>query len=228
MTVLFFDYETTGVDPLKDRPVEVGIADQDGKVMLDTRCNPLMPIAVGASAVHGIHRKHITTFPTYLQVLKMQLEFFASFEDVIISGFNTSIFDIPMFEACIGSPVLLNYNKLDVLDVVYRYYPTIKDKKLTELYKRAFQEELIGAHGAIQDCIGTARLLEAFCENLGQTPMELALELSIPTAYTIMPVGKHRGKPIEDIPKGWARWMRDNAEGMRPDLRATVDTIVDF
>jgi DNA polymerase III epsilon subunit-like protein len=229
-TLFAYDYETTGTDVTKDRPLQVGVCDWTGRIVINTLCNPAMPIAEEASKVHGISASDLVGFPDYLMALWTQEMVFLSVEDPIIAGFNTSMFDGPMFENCYSKPVygeeiLIKFRQLDLLDVIYRYYPTLEQKKLTYLHSHFLGRELEGAHGAIQDCIGTVEVLKWVCADLGKTPDELVVELKTPQAYEVMPIGKHRGVSVESVPKSWAQWMLSNADRMRPDLQATVELI---
>ena len=220
--ILFYDYETTGVDPRKDRPIQIGVCDTEGRIYLNTYCNPCMPIAEEATKVHGISSADLVGFPDYLCAIFSQLQIFKGFESPIVAGFNTSVYDDVMLESCYGEGSLSSYRKLDVLDVVYRYYPTLEKKKLVDLHQHFLGQELTGAHGAIQDCIGTANVLKAVCMERGSAPSELAKELETPQVYPILPIGKHRGRHVEDVPYSWANWMLSNATNMRQDLEATV------
>jgi len=223
--VLCYDYETTGVDRKKDRPLQIGVCDGTGRVCINTLCDPCMPIDPGASEVHGIAQESVKGFPDYLIALYGQMAFFRAYDDPIIAGFNTSMFDGPMLEACLG-PVLAPYRQLDLLDVIYRYFPELEKKKLTELHETFLGRPLVGAHGAIQDCIGTAEVLREVCRRVERTPDQLVEELKTPKAYEIMPIGKYRGRRLEDIPLSWASWMSSNAEDMRPDLQLTVNAVL--
>lgn len=225
-TILIHDYETTGVGVKKDRPVQIGVCDGNGRIMMNTLCNPCMEIAEGAARVHGITAQHVAEFPDYLIALWSQLHLFKSFEDPIISGFNTSMFDNRMFEECLGHKPLHGFRTLDVMDVIYRHYPDLEQKKLSQLHEQFLKRPLVGAHGAIQDCLGTAAVLEYICEDVGKSPDQLSKELETEQVYSVMPIGKYRGYGVEDVPKSWANWMSNNATDMRPDLEATVEYVL--
>ena len=66
--LVFFDIESTGTNPYRDRIVEIAVI----KVMPDgsredvvRRINPCMPIPAGASAVHGIYDDDVKDCPTF-------------------------------------------------------------------------------------------------------------------------------------------------------------------
>ena len=66
--IIFFDLETTGVDPAHDRIVEISMVkvEPDGSKQVKTRrINPEMPIPAEATAVHGITDEDIKGEPTF-------------------------------------------------------------------------------------------------------------------------------------------------------------------
>jgi uncharacterized protein (DUF3820 family) len=47
-----------------------------------------------------------------------------------------------------------------------------------------------------------------------------------PVVYDTMPIGKYKGWAIADVPYGWARYMREHASDLRPDLDRTITYIM--
>jgi DNA polymerase-3 subunit epsilon len=92
----FFDLETTGVNVIKDRIVEISIAKAniDGTVTVKTRrVNPGMPIPVESSMVHGIYDDDVANEPSFKQIAKSMAQFL---EGCDLAGFNSNRFDVPM------------------------------------------------------------------------------------------------------------------------------------
>lgn len=225
--VMCYDFETTGANIYADRPVQIGVCDGNGRIMMNTYVNPYMPIPAEATQVHGISDDLVREAPDYVAALwGLGRLLFVQNEEIILAGFNTTRFDTPIFEKCCNTEVANRVTQLDLLDVIYRYWPTLENKKLVGVYEHFTGKPLVGAHGAIQDCIGTAAVLKKVCEHLQKTPDELAEELKTPKVYEIMPIGKHKGKRISEVPHSWAQWMRNNAKDMRADLEKTVNYIL--
>ena len=225
-SVLSYDFETTGAKPLIDRPVQIGMCDGNSRILINSLVNPCMEIAAGAVEVHGISADHVRDMPDYLIGLYTLKTTIGLFMDPLIIGYNTSMFDTPMFTACIGHDPIPGLTELDLLDIRYRYWPTAESQKLSAVHLEMTGQELVGAHGAIQDCLGVVAVLKAMCDKLGKSPRELAEELKTPKPYPIMPIGKHKGKALDNVPVSWANWMQNNASDMRPDLQATVDYVL--
>jgi len=223
-----YDLETTGTDPLKDRPVQIGLIDTD-RVLMNSLCDPCMPIPEEASNVHGITNETVQGHPDYMYALWTFHRLLPPPDQVTLCGFNHSTYDSVMVDACLQNmnlKLLGRYEHLDVLDILYRYEPELESKKLGDAYKSLNGKTLTGAHGAVADCIGTVDLLLPLCLRHKKSPKEFAEELKTPQVYEIMPIGKYTGLPIERVPLSWARWMKNNADRMRPDLQLTVDVIL--
>ena len=241
ITLIQYDLETTGTDPTKARPVQIGarmeIYDdwqrRSEGTILSTLVNPEEPIPEGASNVHGITDEAVAHAPAISWAfwpLTLMLEQLRTNypKTLLIAGYNVEAYDNVVVEYCCkGLNFNRDYQTLDVLNLLMRYRPGLESHKLGEAHLALTGEELIGAHGALQDCIGTGKILETLCQEEKKSPLTFAKELKTPQVYTKMPIGKHKGQEPKSIPRGWAQWMRNHAGGMRPDLKRTVDWILD-
>lgn len=92
----FFDLETTGVDTVNDRIVEISMlrAMPDGSSNQKTmRINPEMPIPAESSAIHGIYDEDVKDSPTFR---KAASEISAFLEGCDLAGYNSVKFDLPL------------------------------------------------------------------------------------------------------------------------------------
>ena len=92
----FFDLETTGVDTVNDRIVEISMlkAMPDGSSVQRTlRINPEMPIPAEVSAVHGIFDEDVKDCPTFR---KAAADIASFLEGCDLAGYNSVRFDLPM------------------------------------------------------------------------------------------------------------------------------------
>ena len=99
--IAFFDIESTGVDPSKDRIVEIAIIRFDDDLMAlgqgtSYRLNPTILIPKEASDVHGITDEMVKDCPTFKQAYDNIL---ADLEGCDLGTFNGISFDIPMLNA---------------------------------------------------------------------------------------------------------------------------------
>jgi len=97
-TFVSFDVETTGLDPLTDRIVEVGAVRFGGNGKLaeyQQLVNPECPIPANAVAIHGITDEMVVSSPPIAASLPSVIEFFG---DSILIAHNAP-FDIGFFDA---------------------------------------------------------------------------------------------------------------------------------
>lgn len=233
MNTLGFDLETTGTDTLSDRPVQVAMLFRSGgttRVIANELVNPGMPISPGAAAVHGISDQMVVNAPDVsIAAWRMHLIAEQLKDDTVLVTFNGRAFDVPMIDRCFGQPVF-DMPHVDVLQFARRFFPTFKGsvsqggKTLGELYAHFLNKPLENAHDAAADVTATLDLLDAMRVKAGITLEDLVEDQRVFRPYAIMPLGKYMGRPIDEIPVSWARFMDDKE--LDGDLRATVDYVL--
>ena len=94
--VVFLDLETTGVNVVTDRIVEIALLKifPDGREEeLQMRINPEVPIPEESSRIHGIYDEDVKNAPTFREAAKNLAKFL---EGCDLGGFNSNRFDIPL------------------------------------------------------------------------------------------------------------------------------------
>lgn len=97
--LVFFDLETTGLNPGRDRIVEITLVklNPDGTEESKTRLiNPGVPIPEESTRIHGITDEQVADKPMFHQIARSFRDFLDGCD---ICGFNIKRFDIPMLEA---------------------------------------------------------------------------------------------------------------------------------
>jgi DNA polymerase III alpha subunit (gram-positive type) len=231
-TIFAVDLETTGLDLKKDKPCQIGLVyyvNGTSRVLMNTLVNPLTPISLEATTLNGITNKMVEHATDYaIQVWVVDMLFQAYSPDIILT-YNGSQFDIPILNECIGREIFPRVKQLDLLDVMYRNYPTLQSFKLGSVYEKFVGHPLEEAHQAISDVNGLIYLLKAVLADLKTTATELADDLAIARPYTIFPISKnHKGKKLKEVPISFARRLLEQNPngGMRPDLAASVEAIL--
>lgn len=178
--IFVFDTETTGVDPLQDRIVELGAARViDGRVdqLYRYLVNPGVPIPAGAAAVHGITDENVLTAPTFTRIAPTLLHSLNVFP--LYCGYNAVAFDTVIINAELervaATTPLTDLNpklpsRLDVarvLDVFIfvRWYFRHLPKRTLGAVCEHFGVPLVNAHSAAADAQATGRLLMALITN---------------------------------------------------------------
>ena len=231
MKIIALDIETTGVDPETALPVQVSMIylhETERRILMNTLCNPNVAIPKDATAVHGISDSDVQQSPD-AQMVCWQTEHIASMAnpDVLVT-YNGKLFDVPIISRLSGGKYLASLPHIDVLDMAYRYLPTLENHKLGTLYKTLIGKEAKNAHDALSDVQYTVDIMEALRKRLKLTLPELLAEMSEPKPYTIMPISKHKGKLISEVPVSFARWLLDQNKGkpMRQDLKLSMESLL--
>jgi len=231
MNLLAIDIETTGVEPEKTNPVQISMVIANGenrRILMNTLCNPGEPIPKDATAVHGITDNDVQAKPD-AQIACWQAEHIASLArpDVLVT-YNGKLFDVPIISRLSGGSYLSSLPHVDVLDMAYRYLPTIENHKLGTIYKHVCGKEARNAHNALADVQYTLDIMDALRKQLKMTIPQLLEEMATPKPYTIMPISKYKGKVLSDVPMSFAKWLLDQNKGkpMRADLKLSMEVIL--
>lgn len=239
MTILLaLDFETTGLSLTEDLPVQVSLVLREHTnghyldyPLVDQLCDPGKPIDPGATAVHGITDAMVAGMPSSWSVVEYAAQmaaYYAQGRESYLVGFNSNNFDVPMANNILQRQAF-TLPHIDVLRFARFYFPEVRGlmggKTLGELHQVFLNRTLEGAHGAQADVIGTLDLLRAMQVRAQVTLAQLASEQSIARAYPVLPLGKHIGKPISEVPYSWAKFLSAKTD-LDPDLRATVDAIM--
>jgi DNA polymerase-3 subunit epsilon len=160
----FFDLETTGVNIVRDRIVEISIlkALMNGTTAVKTlRINPEIPIPLESSLIHGIYDEDVKDAPTFRSVAKNIAAFL---EGCDLAGFNSNRFDVPLLvEEFLRAGVDIEMKSRKLVDV-QRIFHLMEPRNLSAAYKFYCGKELIDAHSAEADTIATYEILNAQVE----------------------------------------------------------------
>ena len=162
--VVFLDLETTGIDIVKDRIVEIAIlkihldGSEEEKVL---RINPEMPIPEESIRIHGITNEDVANEPVFREVARNIAKFI---EGCDVAGFNSNRFDIPMLaEEFLRADVDIDLKKRKFIDVQAIFHKMEK-RTLAAAYKFYCGKPLVDAHSAIADTRATYEVLKAQLE----------------------------------------------------------------
>lgn len=225
--IVFFDLETTGVNAIHDRIVEISYIKvfPDGNEESKTlRINPERHIPEQSSAIHGIYDEDVKDCPTFKQVAR---DIAAIFVNSDISGFNSNYFDVPMLvEEMLRAGIDFDITKCRLIDV-QNIYHKLEQRTLSAAYKFYCGKNLEDAHSAQADTRATYEVLKA---QLDKYPDKLNNDVQFLSSFSKMndnvdfagriiyndkhiPVfnfGKYKGQSVEDVlarDPGYYGWM---------------------
>jgi DNA polymerase-3 subunit epsilon len=224
--IVFLDLETTGVDPAKDRIVEVSLVkvQPDGSEEVKTRrINPGMPIPPESTQVHGITDDDVKDEPRFEQIAKSLA---AYIEGCDLAGYNSNKFDIPVLaEEFLRAGVDVDLKKRKFVDVQTIFHK-MEQRTLVAAYRFYCDRELEGAHSAEADTLATYEVLKA---QLDRYP-DLENDVEFLARFTeqnrcadyagrilydkddveVFGFGKYKGRPVAEVFReepGYYSWM---------------------
>ncbi len=224
--IVFFDLETTGLDVVKDRIVEIALlkVHPDGtEETLHTLVNPGMPIPQTSTAVHGISDADVADKPTFEEVGKRVVAFI---ENCDLGGYNCNRFDVPLLAEelqRVGIPV--DFSRRKVVDVQVIYYKQ-EPRTLTAAYQYYANKPLDGAHSADVDTMATYEVLKGQLKMYSDLPSDVeslsdytkqmdTVDLGGRMVYDesgtpCFNFGKYKGQPVVEVLRkdpGYFGWM---------------------
>lgn len=227
--IIFFDLETTGINVITDRIVEISILKifTDGHEESRTyRVNPEMPIPAESTAIHGISNDDIKDSPKFREIARNIAQFI---EGADIGGFNSNKFDIPVLaEEFIRADVDIDLKKRKFIDVQTIFHKMEK-RTLEAAYKLYCNKELENAHSAEADTRATYEVLLAQLDRYPdlKNDVDFLAEFSSfnrnvdfvgrmiynDNNEEVFNFGKYKGHKVEDVldkDPGFFAWMLNN------------------
>ena len=225
--IVFFDLETTGINIVKDRIVEISFVKvhPNGKEESKTRrINPEMPIPPESTAIHGITDEDVKDCPTFKEIAKSLA---AQIEGCDLAGYNSNRFDIPLLaEEFLRAGVDIDLNKRKFVDVQTIFHK-MEQRTLSAAYKFYCDKSLENAHTAEADTMATYEILKA---QLDRYPDDLQNDIDFLSKYSsftnnvdfagrmiynedgkeVINFGKYKGKLVEEVLKtdtGYYSWI---------------------
>lgn len=224
--LVFFDLETTGINIVSDRIVEISFlkvypnGDEESRTRL---INPEMPIPPEATAIHHITDEDVKDAPTFKAVAKSLA---AQIEGCDLAGFNSNRFDIPLLaEEFLRAEVDIDLMKRKFIDVQTIFHKK-EQRTLVAAYKFYCGKELDDAHSAEADTKATYEVLKGQLDKY--TDLENNVDfLSAYSCFTnnvdfsgrvvyndqgqeVINFGKYKGRLVEDVLRtdpGYYGWI---------------------
>ena len=224
--LVFFDLETTGIDMVNDRIVEICILKvfPDGRTEVKTRrVNPTSPIPAQATAIHGITNEDVKDCPTFKEIAKSLVQLI---EGCDFAGYNSNKFDLPLLaEEFIRAGIDFDLKKRKFIDVQTIFHK-MEQRTLVAAYKFYCDKDLDNAHSAEADTVATYEVLKAQLDRYPElkNDIDFLSDFSAKTRNVdfagrivlndkdveVFNFGKHRGRPVVEVLEtepGYYAWM---------------------
>ncbi|MEM7176035.1 MAG: DUF3820 family protein [Chlamydiota bacterium] len=204
---IFYDTETTGVRSDQDRVIEIGAYDPTRDQTFSHLIHPGCPIPKEATAIHKITDDMVKDAPSFAEVAKQFMSFCEG--EVVLIAHNNDAFDRLFIEAEFKRNALSvpSWLYIDSLKWARKYRPDLPRHSLQHL-REYFGIPANQAHRALDDVI---ILHKVFLELTDDLSLEMVLQLAAEKrVLRQMPFGKHRGKPLQEVPSGYIQWLHSN------------------
>jgi DNA polymerase III subunit epsilon len=159
--IVFFDLETTGINIVSDRIVELSYLKiyPEGKEESQTfLVNPTIPIPPKTTAIHGISDEDVKDAPPFTELAKTLSKII---EGCDLAGYNSNKFDIPLLaEELLRAGVDIDLKKRKLIDVQVIFHKK-EQRTLSAAYKFYCEKELANAHSAEADTRATYEILKS-------------------------------------------------------------------
>lgn len=200
------DCEATGLDVVHDRIVEVAVVRFTLDEVLEeyeSLVNPLIPIPESSIEVHHITDAMVQDKPDMRQLLPQILTLVGASP---IVGHGVA-YDIDLIaNACERSGIPTTIRKNPFVDTLRlaRLYGESPSNSL-QVLRSHFNIEEEGAHRAMSDVIVNIQVFKRLAARF--TSLDHILKtLAKPILMKIMPLGKHKGRRIKDLPLPYLLW----------------------
>lgn len=205
-TFVCIDCESTGLDTKQDRIVEVAVTSFTFTAPIDSfdsLIDPERDIPANVIAVHHITPEMVAGKPKIKEVLPEVLRIIGK-HPIVGHGVQ---FDIDLIDqACQRHHIPCSITKNITFDTLRlaRLYGDSPSNSLEQLRKH-FNIEEEGAHRAMSDVTVNIQVFKKLAHQY-HTIRDLQQVLSKPIAMKFMPLGKHKGRLLKEVPIDYLYW----------------------
>lgn len=212
--VIYYDTETTGVKPEKDRIIEIAAYDPVRERSFEKLVNPGCPIPPDATAIHHITNEMVASAPSFAEIGAEFIEFCEG--EVILVAHNNDSFDYHFLRCEFERHTMKMpaWKFLDSLKWARRYRSDLPRHTL-QFLREIYEIPANNAHRALDDVIVLQRVCESLMDDL--TIGEAFELLNRPRALQHMPFGKHQGQPLSQVPHAYVQWLASNGVFEKPE-----------
>lgn len=202
------DCETTGLNKEQDHIIEIALIKFTFKETLlekQTLVNPMCLIPAQSIEIHHITQDMIKDQPLIQDILT---DYLKPLENAILVGHKID-FDIDM---------VAKSAKTHLIPSTIHQHPSIDTLRLARLYGESDTNSLEALqdhfripkrtlHRAMEDVKLNIDVFKKLCDRLGfKDAKSIIKRLEKPIMLKKMPLGKHKGRPFQDIPLNYLKW----------------------
>lgn len=212
--IVFFDLETTGTDPAKDRIIELALVKllpNGTREKYVKRVNPGMPIPKSSSDIHGITDEDVKDAPLFKHIAHEVNEWIKGCD---LGGYASSKFDIPlMAEELLRVGIDVDFTDRNMIDVQQIFFK-MEARTLSAAYSFYCNKQMENAHSAEADIMATIEVLEAQLDKYPDLSKEVkplndftnqdqyvdyARRIIMKDGHPVFNFGKNKGRKVEEV-----------------------------
>jgi DNA polymerase III epsilon subunit-like protein len=205
MSLIFFDFETTGLNihskVKPDKIIQFMFLNASSQEYYSSFVNPNKNIPPKVVSLTGLTNDDVSTYKTIDHYIPLIVDFIGTTEPVFLIGHNCDSFDkiilLNEVKNC-NLTVPSNWHFIDTLKLARNLLPDLENHKLDTL-RAHFSLSTVNSHLASKDVLDLEKIYKEIAKN--KTPWEL-LDLSKKFSQ-IMPFGKHKGEHFRNIPANY-------------------------
>ena len=204
LRAIFYDTETTGIKPDKDRVIEIAAYDPVKDRYFEKLVNPGCSIPPEATAIHHITDEMVASAPPFAQIGAEFIDFCEG--EVVLIAHNNDSFDLHFLRNEFKRHTLEmpSWKFLDSLKWARRYRPDLPRHTL-QFLREIYGVPANNAHRALDDVLVLHRIFHSLIDDL--TMDEVYHLLNRPRSIQTMPFGKHQGQALSQIPRSYVQWL---------------------
>ncbi len=208
LNIIFYDTETTGLRPGKDRIIEIAAYNSRTEESFVQFVNPGIPIPAESIAISGITDAMVAEAGSFAEVGAQFIQFCG--EEAVLIAHNNDAFDQPFIEqeARLSGLTLPSWRYIDSLKWARKFRPDLPKHSLQAL-RELFGIPANQAHRALDDVKVLHEMFSMLTDDLSAQQI-LELMNAAPRGIVRMPFGKHQGKPLTEVPKDYVQWLEKN------------------
>ena len=213
---IYFDTETTGIRPDKDRIVEIAAYDPVNDKTFQQLVQPGVLIQEEVISIHGITNEMVADAPTFLEAGKAFIDFCSG--NCVLIAHNNDSFDkhFLFHEGKRHELQLPAWPMIDTLKWARKYRPDLPKHNL-QFLRQIYGIAENNAHRALEDVHVLYQLFSIMIDDL---PFKKILELLSSGSEVlpdVMPFGKHQGKPLSKVPSEYLSWLKEQGAFDKPE-----------
>jgi DNA polymerase-3 subunit epsilon len=201
---IFYDTETTGTKPDRDKIIELAAFDPFQNKTFCKLINPGCPIPEEAQRIHNISDEMVKDAPPFGEVAREFVDFCEG--EAVLIAHNNEAFDKLFIEAEFKNAALAvpTWPYIDSLKWARKYRSDLPRHSL-QFLREVYGIEANQAHRALDDVF---TLHKVFQYMVGDLSYETVLTLCHgPTTVHHMPFGKYQGQELKNVPRDYLEWL---------------------